>query len=296
MADSSIRKKLQRKEFFLAPGAYDMLTALLANKVGFDCVYAPGYWMMASYLGLPDVGLATYTEMLDRISRLVEVSDAPVIADADTGYGGLINVRHALRGYEKAGVTGFQIEDQEFPKKCGHTPGKRVVPLGEMLDRIKVALDARTDPDLLIVARTDARQPLGFQETLDRAQAFAEVGADLLFLEGLKSEEEMVASCRQLEAPILLNMVEGGSTPILSASRLAELGVACAIYPAMCSLSAMAAIEKSLKHLRAEGFSPAPDADVYEFKATWALLGFPEIWQFESRWARDDPSEPSTVS
>ncbi len=287
MADAAIRARLEAREFFVAPGAYDMLTALLANRIGFDCVYAPGYWMMASYLGIPDVGLATYTEMLDRISRLVEVSEAPVIADADTGYGGLINVRHTVRGYEKAGVTGVQIEDQEFPKKCGHTPGKRVVPLEDMLDRLKVALDTRTDANLLIVARTDARQGLGIEETLRRAQAFADEGADLLFLEGLTSEAEMRQACEVLDAPILLNMVEGGVTPIVPAAELAEMGVACAIYPAMCSLAALTAIDHALTHLKQAGFSPAPDATPFVFKETWDLLGFPDIWDFEKRWARD---------
>jgi 2-methylisocitrate lyase-like PEP mutase family enzyme len=264
---------------------------LLANRVGFDCVYAPGYWMMASYLGLPDVGIATYTEMLERISRLVEVSEAPVIADADTGYGGLVNVRHTVRGYEKAGVTGVQIEDQEFPKKCGHTPGKRVVPLIDMLDRLKVALDTRQDPSLLIVARTDARQGMGMDEVLDRAQAFAEVGADLLFLEGLNSEAEMRRACAELEAPILLNMVEGGVTPIVSAAELSEMGVACAIYPAMCSLAAMAAIRDAMVHLKSAGFSPAPEAEPFEFKDSWSLLGFEDIWEFERRWSRGSETD-----
>ena len=290
MADPAIRARLQRKEFFVAPGAYDMLTALLANRFGFDCVYAPGYWMMASYLGIPDVGLATYTEMLDRIARLVEISNAPVIADADTGYGGLINVRHTVRGYEKAGVTGVQIEDQEFPKKCGHTPGKRLVSLEDMLDRLKVALDTRQDENLLIVARTDAHQSLGIDEVLERAQAFADTGADLLFLEGLNSEAEMRRACAELDTPILLNMVEGGVTPIVPGATLAEMGVACAIYPAMCSLAALAAIRDALQHLKSEGFSPAPHASPFVFKDTWELLGFEDIWAFERRWARDESS------
>lgn len=286
MADAAIRKKLESKEFFIAPGAYDMLTALLAKRAGFDCLYAPGYWMVASTFGLPDVGLATYTDMLERVSRLVDVSEMPVIADADTGYGGLINVRHTVRGYEKAGVTGVQIEDQEFPKKCGHTPGKRVVSVEESVDRIKVALDTRTDPDLLIVARTDARQPLGFEAMMERAHRFAEEGADLIFLEGLESDQEMIDGCGALTTPVLLNMVEGGTTPIFSASRLAEFGAGCAIYPATCSLSAMAAIDDALAYLRSEGVSPAPDAKVFNFRDTWGVLGFDEIWDFEKRWAK----------
>jgi 2-methylisocitrate lyase-like PEP mutase family enzyme len=286
MADPAIRRKLEAGEFFMAPGAYDMLTALLINRIGFDCVYAPGFWMMASYLGIPDAGIATYTDMLQRISRLVEVSDAPVIADADTGYGGLLNVHHTVRGYEDAGVTGVQIEDQEFPKKCGHTPGKRLVTVGEMRDRLKVALDARRDENLLIVARTDARKGEGFQETMHRAHAFAEEGVDLIFLEGLESREEMVASCKQLDTPILLNMVEGGDTPILSAAELAEMGVACAIYPAMSPLHALAAIDGALRNLNDTGHTPAPDASVFNFRDACKLIGFEEVWAFDEKWAR----------
>ncbi len=284
MADPSIRKKLQAREFFLAPGAYDMLTALLINRIGFDCVYAPGFWMMASYLGLPDAGIATYTDMLHRITRLVEVSDAPVIADADTGYGGLLNVRHTVRGYEAAGVTGVQLEDQEFPKKCGHTPNKRLVTVAEMRDRLKVALDTRSDDNLLIIARTDARKGEGFQETLDRAHAFAEEGVDLLFLEGLESREEMVDACRQLDTPILLNMVEGGDTPIFSAEELSEIGVACAIYPAMSPLSALAAIDSALRTLRETGNTPAPRQAMFEFADACRLIGFEDVWAFDEQW------------
>ena len=256
MADPILRTRLAEGVFFQAPGAYDMLTALLAKRAGFECLYAPGYWMVASCLGLPDVGLATYTEMLERVTRLVDVTGSAVIADADTGYGGLINVRHTVRGYERAGVSGVQIEDQEFPKKCGHTPGKRLVSTEEMLDRLKVALDTRVDENLLIVGRTDARQPLGFDATLERAHAFADVGVDLIFLEGLESEDEMEQACRELSVPVMLNMVEGGVTPIVPASRLAAMGVGCAIYPAMCALSAMAAIDHALGYLKETGTSP----------------------------------------
>ena len=284
MADPSLRRKLNAGEFFQAPGAYDMLTALLVNRIGFDCVYAPGFWMMASYLGIPDAGIATYTDMLNRIARLVEVCDAPVIADADTGYGGLLNVRETVRGYEAAGVTGVQLEDQQFPKKCGHTPNKRLVSTGEMLDRLKVALDTRRDENLLIVARTDARKGQGFTETMDRAHAFAQEGVDLLFLEGLESREEMVEACRQLEVPVLLNMVEGGDSPLYPADELAAMGVACAIYPALAPLSALAAIDTALRHLRETGASPPPGHKVFEFGDACRLLGFEDIWAFEDRW------------
>jgi len=288
MADPLIKSKLSQGDFFQAPGAYDMLTALLAKRAGFECLYAPGYWMVASCLGLPDVGIATYTEMLERVTRLVDVTQAPVIADADTGYGGLINVRHTVRGYERAGITGIQIEDQEFPKKCGHTPGKRLVSVDAMLDRLKVALDTRTDENLLVIGRTDARQVLGFDATMERAHGFAETGVDMIFLEGLESEEEMRDACQQLSTPIMLNMVEGGLTPLVPAARLKAMGVACAIYPAMCALSAMASIDHALHYLKDEGTSPDPAQPIFEFKQTWDLLGFDDIWEFEARWAKDN--------
>src|SRR5580693_3987123 len=164
MSKPSLRKALEAGEFIIAPGLHDMIAAVICNKVGFDFVYASGYWTTASAHGLPDAGIATYTQMLDRVATLVRTANASVIADADTGYGGLLNVHHTVRGYEEAGVVGIQIEDQEFPKKCGHTPFKRVVPLIDMVEKIKVACEARRNPEeTLIIARTDARQTNGFE-------------------------------------------------------------------------------------------------------------------------------------
>ena len=162
MADARLKQKLARGEFIVAPGVFDMISAMLAERVGFDAVYASGYWLTASYLGIPDAGIATYTDMLNRVSRVVEKSTAPVIADADTGFGGLLNVQHTVRGYEKAGVSAIQIEDQEFPKKCGHTPYRRVVPLEDMVAKVKVAVDSRQSENFLVIARTDARAAVQF--------------------------------------------------------------------------------------------------------------------------------------
>ena len=158
-----------------------MMAAVIANKVGFEIVYGTGYWLTASAFGLPDAGIVTYTQMLDRVSTLARTSNAAVIADADTGYGGLLNVHHTVRGYEEAGITAIQIEDQQFPKKCGHTPGKKCVPLEEMIDKIGVACEARRDPkNTLIIARTDVRQAEGFDSAIKRGAAFAEAGADIV--------------------------------------------------------------------------------------------------------------------
>src|ERR1700685_1038670 len=171
MSKRSLRKALKAGEFILAPGLHDMIAAVVCNKVGFDFVYASGYWGTASAHGLPDAGIATYTQMLDRIATLVRTVDASVIADADTGYGGLLNVHHTVRGYEDAGVMAIQMEGQEFPKKGGHTPFKRVASLRDRVDKVKVACAARRSPETLIIARTDARQTDGFEGALKRGEA-----------------------------------------------------------------------------------------------------------------------------
>jgi len=287
MSNPIIRQKLDSWTFFSAPGIQDMITAVIADKVGFDIVYGTGYWMTASSLGLPDAGIATYTQMLDRMATLVKTTNAAVIADADTGYGGLLNVHHTVRGYESAGVTAIQIEDQEFPKKCGHTPNKRCIPTIDMVEKIKVACAARVDPvNTLIIARTDARAVEGFDGALRRAAAYAEAGADILFVEALLSEEEMRKACAAGTKPMMANMANGGHTPVLSAATLQEIGYACAIFPAMTSLVAAHAMERSLMHLKATGSSQGMDVPLFDFKEFSRLIGFDEVWKFEEKWQR----------
>jgi 2-methylisocitrate lyase-like PEP mutase family enzyme len=250
MGNPRLRQKLQAGEFFVAPGVQDMITAVIARDLGFECVYATGYWMVASAYGLPDAGIATYSQMVDRVATVARcVGDAAVIADADTGYGGLLNVRHTVRGYEAAGASAIQIEDQEFPKKCGHTPFKRVVPTEVMVAKIKVAVEARTDPDTLIIARSDARQTEGIDDMLRRCEAYAEAGADVIFPEALLNEEEMARTCRSIGAPMLANMANGGKTPILPAAELKSIGFACAIFPSLASLAAAEAARLALSRL-----------------------------------------------
>ena len=251
MANPILRQTLARKDFFVAPGLQDMITAAIANKVGFDIVYGTGYWLTASAYGLPDAGIATYTQMLDRMTTLVRTTKAALIADADTGYGGLLNMRHTVRGYEAAGVTAIQIEDQEFPKKCGHTPFKRLIPIADMVEKIKVAVEARTDAEnFLIIARTDARQSEGLDGSLRRLDAYAAAGADILFPEALTSEAEMRTACAAFDKPVMANLADGGLTPILPADVLKDLGYAFAIYPSMTSLVAASAMEAVLKSLK----------------------------------------------
>lgn len=284
MANPLLRQKLERGEFIVAPGVFDMISTMLAQRVGFDAVYASGYWLTASYLGLPDAGIATYTDMLNRVAKVVEKSTAPVIADADTGFGGLLNVHHTVRGYEAAGVSAIQIEDQEFPKKCGHTPYRRVIPLEDMVAKVRVAVDARKSKDFLVIARTDARSGLGFEESVRRGQAYAEAGADLVFVEALKSEDEMRRACAAIRKPMMANMSDGGSTPIRPAAELKSLGYSLAIWPAMAALSASAAMERAMLNLKATGTSIAPDVPLWNFDAFCRMVGFEDVWAFEEKW------------
>lgn len=287
MPKPSLRAALHAGEFVVAPGVHDMIAAVISNKIGFDFVYASGFWMTASTYGLPDAGIATFTQMLDRVATLTRTVKAGVIADADTGYGGLLNVHHTVRGYEAAGVAAIQIEDQEFPKKCGHTPNKRVVPMVDMVEKVKVACAARLNPtETLIIARTDARQTNGLAGAIERGLAYGEAGADIVFLEALESEAEMREACARIARPMMANMADGGKTPILSKAELAEIGYKLAIFPSMTGLAAAAAVENALRHLKAEGVSVSPNVKFFDFNEFNSLIGFEEVWEFERRWAR----------
>lgn len=285
MANPIFKQKLASKRFFVVPGIQDMIAAVVANKVGFEIVYGTGYWLTASAWGLPDAGIATYTEMLNRMTTLVKTSNSAVIADGDTGYGGLLNVHHTVRGYEAAGVTSIQLEDQEFPKKCGHTPYKRLVPTQDMVEKIKVAVDARTDPNFLIIARTDARQSEGMDGTLRRLEAYAAAGADVVFPEALTSEEEMRKACETFDLPVMANMANGGVTPVPHADVLAQIGYAYAIYPSLTSLVAASAMEKALIDLKEKGIGE-PDG-LFNFNEFCSMIGFEEVWAFDRKWALD---------
>lgn len=284
MQDTRLYDKIKAGQFVTAPGIQDMITAVIARRVGFDAVYGSGYWLTASALGLPDAGIASVTQMTDRMARLVESAQTPVIADADTGFGGLLNVHHTVMGYERAGVSAVQLEDQEFPKKCGHTPFKRVIPTSQMADKIKVACDARQDERLLIIARTDVMQSEGVNAVQDRLGAFAEAGADILFPEALTSVTDMRAMCAAFDKPVLANMANGGITPILTVQELEEIGYSLAIFPAMASLAAAHAVEQALLTLKQTGNSLV-GAELFDFKEFCSLIGFEDVWAFERKWA-----------
>jgi 2,3-dimethylmalate lyase len=265
-----------------APGVYDMVSLRMAARMGFDALYMTGYGTVASHLGLPDAGLASYSEMVNRVELMARMADAPLIADGDTGYGGLLNVRHTVMGYERARAAAIQLEDQEFPKKCGHTQGRRVIAAEDMVRKIAVAVEARQDPDFLIVARTDARSSLGLPEAIRRAGLYGEAGADVLFVESPETEAEMAEIGRALgDKPLLANMVEGGRTPMLSNGRLAELGYAIAIFPVAGLLSAAAALDTVYRKIRETGSSLGSPAPLYPFAEMNRLMGFEEVWRFD---------------
>jgi 2-methylisocitrate lyase-like PEP mutase family enzyme len=271
-----------RARVVIAPGVYDMISLRIADRMGFDCLYMTGYGTVASHLGLPDAGLASYADMVARVEVMAQGARTPIIADGDTGYGGLLNIRHTVRGYEHAGAAGIQLEDQEYPKKCGHTPGRRVIDAQEMARRIAVAAESRAGADFLIVARTDARSALGLDEAIRRARLYAAAGADLLFVESPESEAELARIGAELgDVPLVANMVEGGRTPILGAARLAELGFALAIYPGSGFLAAAAGIERSFAALRQNGTTQGAGLALLDFAEMNRLMGFEEVWRFD---------------
>ncbi len=280
-----LARRVREKAILVAPGVFDMVSLKLADAMGFEALYVTGYGVVASHLGLPDAGLATYSEMVERVAAMSAMAATPLIADGDTGYGGLLNIRRTVRGYEAAGAAAIQLEDQEFPKRCGHTPGRRVVPLEEMCRRIAVAAEARSDPEFLIVARTDARSALGLNEALRRGEAYVEAGADVLFVESPETEAEMARIGRSFDVPLLVNMVEGGRTPVLPAQRLEELGFRIAIYPVAGLLSAAAALQRVYRHLRETGVSTGRGEEVFPFAGFNKLMGFEDVWEFERRHA-----------
>ena len=277
----------------VAPGVYDMISARLADRMGFEALYMTGYGVAASLLGLPDAGLATYADLQDRVRTIANGTRSPLICDADTGFGGLLNVRHTVRGYEDAGCAAIQLEDQEIPKKCGHTPGRRVVPVRDMVEKVQVAAEARTDPNFLIIARTDARTSLGLEAAIERARAFAEAGADIIFVEAPESEEEIARIGESVDKPLLANMIDGGKTPILSAERLESLGFAIAIYPAIGMLPAAGAMQEAFGSLLRNGSTANLKVPALSLSEMHTLMGFEEVWAFERKWGREEsPQAP----
>ena len=284
----SLKERLQQPGLLVAPGVYDMVSLRLADSFGFDALYMTGYGTVASHLGLPDAGIATYSDMVGRVTAMAGMARTPLIADADTGYGGLLNLRHTVRGYEAAGAAALQIEDQEFPKKCGHTPGRRVIALEEMVQKIRVAVDSRQSPDFLIIARTDARTSLGLDEALRRGEAYARAGADILFIESPESEDEMRAIGQlghELGLPLVANMVERGRTPVLSQAELEAIGYKIAIFPVTALLASVQAMANVYQQFKQTGSSAGGSQPLYDFGELTKLMGFEDVWAFDKRYA-----------
>ena len=282
---SRLAQRLKKKELISAPGVFELISAKIADGMGFDCLYVTGYGLVASHLGLPDAGIATYSDMVGRVAQIGKMTRTPFIADADTGYGGLLNVQHTVRGYEAAGSCGIQLEDQEFPKKCGHMLGRRVIAAEDMAAKVRVAADSRSDPNFLIIARTDARTTLGLDEALRRAELYLKAGADVLFVESPESVEEMRRIGETFKGvPLLANMVEGGRTPVLDKKSLEEIGYRIAIFPAIGFLAMGAALESSYANLLKKGSSIGNPAPLYDFKKFSELMGFDWVAEFDKKY------------
>lgn len=284
-----LRAALKGDELVIAPGVYDMISARIADAMGFSSLYMTGYGVVASSLGIADAGLATYSEMVERVAKLGGETQTPLIADADTGYGGLLNVRRTVRGYEAAGAAGIQIEDQTMPKKCGHTLGRSVIPIEEMVLKIEVALEARQKDDTIIVARTDARTSLGLDEALRRGAAYAKAGADIIFIEAPETLAEIARIPAELGgcgAHLLLNCVYDGRTPDIAAAELKRMGYSIAIYAGMAHKAAAGALQAAYGHLQRHGIQTDMPVPMFPTAEMHKLMGFPDVWEFEARWDR----------
>jgi carboxyvinyl-carboxyphosphonate phosphorylmutase len=280
---AALRSLLAGPTPLLAPGAYDGLSARMVEQAGFDAVYMTGFGTTASLIGRPDVGLLTGSEMVDNARRIVSAVDVPVVADADTGYGNALNVLRTVQLYEQAGVAGLQLEDQVAPKKCGHMSGKAVIETTEMVGKLEAAVAARRDPDLVLIARTDAVAVSGVEDAIARGRAYAAAGADVLFVEAPTSEDDVARIAGELRgvAPLVFNWAEGGRTPPLPLSRIAELGFSLVIYPIGTLLAATAGMRALLATLRADGVPSL--AGLPGFDEFTDLVGLPEVQQLEQR-------------
>ena len=284
MSETGLRTVLRQPSILTLPGVYDGISARIANSLGFPALYMTGYGAVASALGVPDAGLASVTEMLDRVRCIAAAVDVPFIADGDTGYGGLLNVDRTVRAYAAAGAAGIQLEDQEVPKKCGHTEYRRVIPYEDAIRKIEVAVDSRPHADFLIVARTDARYSEGLDEALRRAEGFLQAGADILFVESPESPEELRRIGETFRgATLLANMVEGGRTPFLATSELENLGFKIALFPGTGFLTAAHALREGYAFLQRAGTSSGGPTQ-FPFSEMNAMMGFPAVHQFEAKW------------
>ena len=279
-----LRRLLQQPGLIQAPGCYDAFSARLVQRAGFDVAYMTGFGASASVLGLPDTGYMSFAEVLNHARNMAAAIEIPLIADADTGYGNAMNVFRTVRAYAHAGIAAVQLEDQVAPKKCGHTKGKAVISLPEAAAKIRAAVDARAEHDIVIIARTDARAIHGVDDALARCRAFEDAGADVIFFEAPESSAELQQVRQAISAPLLANLVEGGKTPFLGRAQLEALGIKLAIYPVSLLLGVAKTMQGLLADLKAQDhFDPfARQASFEELKT---LVGFDEYYAMEDKYA-----------
>ena len=282
---AALRRLLARPEPLVLPGTADALTARIAVSVGFEAVYATGAGLANSMLGRPDVGLTTMTEAADAVARICDVVDVPVVADIDTGFGNAINAQRTVRAFERAGVAAVQIEDQVFPKRCGHFSDKAIVSTAEMVGKLRAVIDARHDPALVVIARTDAIAIDGIDAAVERAQRFVEAGADLIFVEAPITRADLESLPGRIGVPLLVNMVEGGRTPLLPAAELGAMGYRVVLFANAVLRVAAAAARDALTELRATGDSRVLLDRMLSWEDRQALVGLDEIERLEKRYS-----------
>jgi 2-methylisocitrate lyase-like PEP mutase family enzyme len=283
----TLRTRLAEPRALLAPGIYDALSALVAEQAGFEALYLSGASIAYTRLGSPDIGLTTFSEVTDTLAHITERVRVPVIVDADTGFGNALNVQRTVRGLERAGAAMIQLEDQTFPKRCGHLQGKGVVPVAEMCGKLRAALDARASRDTLILARTDALAVEGLDAALARAEAYLACGVDALFVEALRTPAQMDAACARLAArvPLLANMVEGGQTPVESAQALGERGFRIVIFPGGTARAVAHTLQGYYASLKAHGSTTPWRERMLDFDGLNALIGTPGVLEAGKRYA-----------
>jgi carboxyvinyl-carboxyphosphonate phosphorylmutase len=288
MKKTTIFRNLLRQEGILViPGAFCALVARIIEKAGFSAVYMTGYGTSSAIIGKPDAGFVTMTEMVLNAKNIASAVDIPVISDADTGYGNALIVTRTIREFERSGVVGVHLEDQAWPKKCGHVAGKKVIGKDEMVGKIKAALDARNDDDFFIIARTDSRAVMGVEEAIRRGNAYAEAGADMVFVDGPQSEEELKLIAREIKGPLMVNMSEGGVTPIVNAKALEKMGFKITIFPTSALLAATKTMIGLMKELKEKGTTEAFWGDMLSLKEFHEFIGFPEVYELEKKYVSD---------
>lgn len=291
MTERTLRQRLQDDSAILVvPGAADAITARVIEQCGFGAVYVTGAGYSNASFGRPDIGLVTAFETVTHVQRIAEVVGIPLIVDADTGYGGVLNVRRTVQQLEHAGAAAIQLEDQATPKRCGHLDGNTVIPIEMMLQKLTAALDARKDPDLLIIARTDARQTEGFDGAVRRAQAYAAAGADVIFVEAPRDLEELMQLPKLVDAPLVANMVEGGKTPLLSAAELEAMGFRIALFANTALRTGVKAVWGAMQTLRSEGGTGSLLDQMLSWDERQRLVGLPEMQSLENKYLRS-PSD-----